>query len=252
MIIGGLVAVVPRRRRRGQVAGGRRHAAGHAPSGYPRRGGGAHALSDASLQRPRSPRGSRRSAVQLVRAPSRSPVTARGALATPSPGCFLQGHIVRGRRGATMDFLQPTSWQEALELRAEHPDAVPIAGGTDVMVEHQLRPPPARCAARPRPGGGAAGVERPTDGARPARRRRPLRPDHRRARRAGCPGLAHGLPHGRLPADPQPRHASAATSARPPRPATPTRRCWPPAPSSRWRRCPRHPADPGRRTSTPA
>ena len=34
-----------------------------------------------------------------------------------------------------MDFLHPTSWQEALELRAERPDAVPIAGGTDVMVD---------------------------------------------------------------------------------------------------------------------
>ena len=34
-----------------------------------------------------------------------------------------------------MDFLQPTSWREALELRAERPDAVPIAGGTDVMVD---------------------------------------------------------------------------------------------------------------------
>jgi CO/xanthine dehydrogenase FAD-binding subunit len=34
-----------------------------------------------------------------------------------------------------VDFLQPTSWQEALDLRAERPDAVPIAGGTDVMVD---------------------------------------------------------------------------------------------------------------------
>jgi CO/xanthine dehydrogenase FAD-binding subunit len=34
-----------------------------------------------------------------------------------------------------MDFLQPTSWREALSVRAERPDAVPIAGGTDVMVE---------------------------------------------------------------------------------------------------------------------
>ena len=33
-----------------------------------------------------------------------------------------------------MDFLQPTSWAEALEARAAHPDAVPVAGGTDVMV----------------------------------------------------------------------------------------------------------------------
>ena len=31
--------------------------------------------------------------------------------------------------------LQTDSWQEALELKAAHPDAVPIAGGTDVMVE---------------------------------------------------------------------------------------------------------------------
>jgi CO/xanthine dehydrogenase FAD-binding subunit len=34
-----------------------------------------------------------------------------------------------------VDFLQPTSWSEALDLRAERPDALPIAGGTDVMVE---------------------------------------------------------------------------------------------------------------------
>ncbi|WP_448624024.1 FAD binding domain-containing protein [Geodermatophilus sp. URMC 64] len=34
-----------------------------------------------------------------------------------------------------MDFLQPTSWAQALALRAERPDALPIAGGTDVMVE---------------------------------------------------------------------------------------------------------------------
>jgi len=34
-----------------------------------------------------------------------------------------------------MDFLQPTSWREALDLRAEYPDAVPIAGGTDLMVD---------------------------------------------------------------------------------------------------------------------
>jgi CO/xanthine dehydrogenase FAD-binding subunit len=34
-----------------------------------------------------------------------------------------------------MEFLQPTSWDEALAARAGYPDAVPIAGGTDVMVE---------------------------------------------------------------------------------------------------------------------
>ncbi len=34
-----------------------------------------------------------------------------------------------------MDFLRPTTLAEALELKAGRPDAVPIAGGTDVMVE---------------------------------------------------------------------------------------------------------------------
>jgi CO/xanthine dehydrogenase FAD-binding subunit len=34
-----------------------------------------------------------------------------------------------------VDFLQPATWEEALAAKAEHPDAVPIQGGTDVMVE---------------------------------------------------------------------------------------------------------------------
>ena len=37
-----------------------------------------------------------------------------------------------------MDFLQPASWSEALAMKAEHPEAQPIAGGTDVMVEINL------------------------------------------------------------------------------------------------------------------
>jgi len=37
-----------------------------------------------------------------------------------------------------MDFLQPGSWSEALEMKAAHPQAAPIAGGTDVMVEINL------------------------------------------------------------------------------------------------------------------
>jgi len=37
-----------------------------------------------------------------------------------------------------MEFLQPATWQEALEMKAAHPEAVPIAGGTDVMVEINL------------------------------------------------------------------------------------------------------------------
>src|SRR5882672_8103510 len=34
-----------------------------------------------------------------------------------------------------MDFLQPTTWTEALAMKAARPEALPIAGGTDVMVE---------------------------------------------------------------------------------------------------------------------
>jgi len=34
-----------------------------------------------------------------------------------------------------VEILQPDSWGEALELKAAHPEAVPIAGGTDLMVE---------------------------------------------------------------------------------------------------------------------
>ncbi|GAA2595156.1 FAD binding domain-containing protein [Actinomadura fulvescens] len=43
-----------------------------------------------------------------------------------------------------MEHLQPTSWAEALALRAERPEALPVAGGTDVMVElnfDRARPP---------------------------------------------------------------------------------------------------------------
>lgn len=34
-----------------------------------------------------------------------------------------------------MDFLRPARWEEALAAKSEHPGAVPLAGGTDVMVE---------------------------------------------------------------------------------------------------------------------
>src|SRR5919198_1110411 len=43
-----------------------------------------------------------------------------------------------------MEILQPVSWLEALEMKAAHPQAKPIAGGTDVMVEmnfDRIRPP---------------------------------------------------------------------------------------------------------------
>jgi CO/xanthine dehydrogenase FAD-binding subunit len=43
-----------------------------------------------------------------------------------------------------MEFLQPSTWTEALAMKAAHPEALPIAGGTDVMVEinfDRQRPP---------------------------------------------------------------------------------------------------------------
>ncbi|MFI6596878.1 FAD binding domain-containing protein [Nonomuraea sp. NPDC050536] len=43
-----------------------------------------------------------------------------------------------------MEFLRPTTWAEALAAKADQPEAVPIQGGTDVMVEINFdvhRPP---------------------------------------------------------------------------------------------------------------
>jgi CO/xanthine dehydrogenase FAD-binding subunit len=37
-----------------------------------------------------------------------------------------------------MEFLQPSTWSEALQMKSAHPQAMPIAGGTDVMVEINL------------------------------------------------------------------------------------------------------------------
>jgi CO/xanthine dehydrogenase FAD-binding subunit len=44
-----------------------------------------------------------------------------------------------------VDFLAPATWADALAAKAEQPDAVPVAGGTDVMVELNFdhRRPPA-------------------------------------------------------------------------------------------------------------
>jgi CO/xanthine dehydrogenase FAD-binding subunit len=39
------------------------------------------------------------------------------------------------RRTDLVEFQRPQSWREAIEVKAAHPDAVPIQGGTDVMVE---------------------------------------------------------------------------------------------------------------------
>jgi CO/xanthine dehydrogenase FAD-binding subunit len=37
-----------------------------------------------------------------------------------------------------MEFLQPSTWTEALHMKSAHPEAMPIVGGTDVMVEINL------------------------------------------------------------------------------------------------------------------
>jgi len=37
-----------------------------------------------------------------------------------------------------IDFLQPSTWAEVLAMKSAHPEAMPIAGGTDVMVEINL------------------------------------------------------------------------------------------------------------------
>jgi CO/xanthine dehydrogenase FAD-binding subunit len=47
-------------------------------------------------------------------------------------------------KAMSTEFLRPPTWAEALALKAERPDARPIAGGTDVMVEmnfDRTRPP---------------------------------------------------------------------------------------------------------------
>jgi CO/xanthine dehydrogenase FAD-binding subunit len=45
---------------------------------------------------------------------------------------------------SAVDVLRPTTWPEALAMKAERPEAVPIAGGTDLMVDlnfDRRRPP---------------------------------------------------------------------------------------------------------------
>ena len=120
-----------------------------------------------------------------------------------------------------MDFLQPTTWQEALTLRAERPDALPIAGGTDVMVDLNFD--------RRRPGA-------LLDLGRVAELREWGTDDGRIRLGAGVPyatviddarcaaaRTGDGLAHRRLPADPDPGHrggnlgsASPAGDAHPP------------------------------------
>ena len=45
------------------------------------------------------------------------------------------GRLETNETGKSIEFLQPTTWEEALEAKAAHPQTRPIFGGTDLMVE---------------------------------------------------------------------------------------------------------------------
>ena len=126
-----------------------------------------------------------------------------------------------------MDFLRPASWEEALAAKAEHPTAVPHRGWHRCDGRDQLRPPAPRVPPGPEPHRGARRVGGRT-GHRPSRRLRPLHPDHARICAPSCP--AWPWPRTRWPRRRSATAAaSAATSAPPRRPVTPTPRCSPPA-----------------------
>ena len=162
-----------------------------------------------------------------------------------------------------MEFLQPRSWAEALAAKAAAPEALPIAGGTDVMVELNFdrRRPPALLDLSRVPeltgwaveGGDAArrGVTYAELTGSGRQRAAAGRPGEGRSARAGtssgggCRGW-RWRPDGRVAADPQPGH-----DRRQPRLGVAGRRL----PSvaarggrgGRGRLGPGHPADPDRR-----
>ena len=149
-----------------------------------------------------------------------------------------------------MDFLQPTSWAEALAARAERPDAVPIAGGTDVMVDLNFD--------RRRPGalldlGRVPELREWTAEDGPVRLGAGV-PYARIIDELGgqLPGLAMASRTVGLAADPHPRHGRGQPRARRPRPVTRTRRCWRPTRSSRSSRPPAARGGSRSRSSSPA
>ena len=143
-----------------------------------------------------------------------------------------------------MDFLRPASWEEALAAKAEHPTAVPIAGGTDVMVEINFdhrRPEYLLDLNRI---GELHEWETGEDSVRLGASVPYTQIMENLRGRAARPGAR--LAHRRLPADPQPRRRR-----RQPRHRLPGRRR-PPGAARRGRRGrgrvrARHPADPDRR-----
>ena len=135
-----------------------------------------------------------------------------------------------------VEVITPRSLDEALRLKAERPDARPIAGGTDLLVELNFDRDAAGGDPQPGRGAGAEGlVARERD--RAARRRPHVHGgDAAAARRSSCPRSPR-----RRARSARRRSAtaarSAATSAPPRRPATRCRRCSSRAPRSRSRAC---------------
>lgn len=134
-----------------------------------------------------------------------------------------------------MEFLRPATWDEALAAKAEHPTALPISGGTDVMVEmnFDVHRPPA-----------ILDLNRVTELTEWSNDGEVVRLGAAVPYSRIIDELSGPLPGLALAAhtvgSPQIRNraASAATWARPRRPGTPTRRCWRPAGTS-WSRRPR-------------
>jgi CO/xanthine dehydrogenase FAD-binding subunit len=114
-----------------------------------------------------------------------------------------------------MDFLRPASLDEALAMKSADPAAVPIAGGTDVMVEINFD------ARRP---GALVDLTRVAELAA-------------WSRDGGLIRIGAGVSYVRLIGELGALLRSAATSAPPPRPVTAIRCCWRPGRSSRPRRC---------------
>ena len=120
-------------------------------------------------------------------------------------GVREQGRHRGGPYLCRVDVLTPRTLDEALRLKAEHPDARPIAGGTDLLVElnfDRTRPEAIlNLTEVPELRGWSRGERRAA-----ARRRPDLhRGDAAAARRAAA-RARRGLAHRRLAADPQPRH----------------------------------------------
>ena len=198
-----LAAVTPALRPRRHRARARRRGAA-----APRSGGGETVRAD---RRRCSRRRARRGSSPCRSAPRRNPCA--------------------GLRLPLMELLQPEDWREALELKAAHPDALPLCGGTDVMVELNFgrARPQAMLDLDARRASSPAGQR---DGGRCA-----SAPASRYTRVVAELGAsaARAWPRRRAPSARR-RSAtaarSAATSAPPRPPATRCRRCSRPAPRS--------------------